>query len=363
MNVVTSSTPDTTALRERLTGALVQPGEPGWDAVRAPWNLAIDQLPFAVATPETGDDVVAVIEFARRNGLRVAPQGTGHGAGALGDLAGTILLRTGRLDGVEVDPEHQTVRVGAGVIWQAVADAADEHDLAVLAGSAPDVGVAGYTLGGGMSWLARKYGLSAANLNAAEVVTADGRIMRIDREHEPELFWAIRGGGGNFAIVTALELAAFKLAEVYAGWLIWPIEDAQRILLAWRDWVAQLPDEVTSCLRLLHVPPFPEIPEPFRGGSFVAIEAVSCGDRVATDEHLKVVRALEPQQDTFRVMRPRELGEFHLDPEHPTPAIGNGMLLAALPDDVVEGLRAHRVRSFRDAAALSGDPPTGRCAS
>jgi FAD/FMN-containing dehydrogenase len=301
---------------------------------------------------ETAEDVAAAVEVARSNGLRVAVQGTGHGAGALGDLADTILLKTERLRTIAVGPETHTVRVGAGVIWQEAADAAAVHELAVLAGSAPDVGVVGYTLGGGMSWLARRYGLAAAAVRAADVVTADGRLRRIDRDTDAELFWAIRGGGGNFAAVTALEFTAVPLRQVYAGWLIWPIEDAVRIVRAWRDWLPRVPEEITSCVRLLHVPPLPEIPEPFRGRSLVAVEAVSCGARAEADGLLAELRALAPQMDTFALLPPRELGHLHLDPEHPTPGIGNGMLLDELPDGVIDELIAN-VGADSDTPLLS----------
>jgi FAD/FMN-containing dehydrogenase len=325
-------------LSERLIGELVRPEDIDWNSARQAWNRAVDQQPAAVVHAATQEDVVAVIEFAREHGLRIAPQGTGHGAAAVGDLAGTILLKTERMRGIAVDPHTRTVRVEAGVIWQEVADAADAHDLAVLAGSAPDVGVVGYTLGGGMSWLARKHGLAAANVLAAEVVTADGRARHVDHDNDAELFWALRGGGGNFAAVTALSFSAVPLAEVYAGWLIWPMEETARVLRAWRDWVASVPDELTSCARLLHLPPLPEIPEPFRGRSLVAVEAVSCGEAREADGLLAGLRTLEPELDTFAPMRPRELGRLHLDPDHPAPAIGNGMLIDGLPDPVVDEL-------------------------
>jgi FAD/FMN-containing dehydrogenase len=332
---------DLHTLAGRLQGDLFVTGDAGWDEARQAWNRAVDQQPAAVLLAKTAEDVATGVEFARANGLRVAVQGTGHGAGALGELTDTILLKTERMRTVTVDPETHTVQVDAGVIWQEAADAAAAHDLAVLAGSAPDVGVVGYTLGGGMSWLARKYGLAAAAVRAADVVTADGCPRRIDRDNDPELFWAIRGGGGNFAAVTALEFTAVPLTKVYAGWLIWPIEDAVRVLRAWRDWLARVPEEITSCARLLHVPPLPEIPEPFRGRSLVAVEAVSCGARAEADDLLAELRALGPQMDTFALLPARELGHFHLDPEHPSPGLGNGMLLDELPDGVIDELIAH----------------------
>ncbi|HZD87616.1 MAG TPA: FAD-binding oxidoreductase, partial [Gaiellaceae bacterium] len=196
---------------------VVYPDSRGWDGARQAWNLAADQQPEAVAFPESVAEVIAAVELARSRGWRIAPQGTGHGAMALGPLAGTMLLKTERMRGVLVDPEARIARVEAGTLWQDVTLAAARHGLAALAGSSPDVGVVGYTLGGGLSFLGRKLGLGANSVVAIELVTADGRPMRVDRDSEPDLFWALRGGGGGFAIVTALELRLFPLAEVYAG--------------------------------------------------------------------------------------------------------------------------------------------------
>src|SRR5207237_8768188 len=135
---------------------------------------------------------------------------------------------------VEIAPDNRTARVEAGVLWLEVAEAAAEHGLAALAGSSPDVGVVGYTLGGGLSWLARKHGIAANSVSAIELVTADGRLVRADAENEPELFWALRGGGGSFGVVTALEFRLYPLGEVYAGWLFFPIDRAEEVLYTWR---------------------------------------------------------------------------------------------------------------------------------
>src|SRR5262249_7164675 len=157
-------------LSTSLEGELVLPSDPEWDEARSAWNLAVDQRPTAVVLAETAADVAETIRAARDAGLRVAPQGTGHGATPLGDLSGTILLRTSRWRGVTVAPRRRTARVEAGVLWQDLTDAAAEYGLAGLAGSSHDVGVVGYTLGGGISWLARKYGLSSNSVLAAEIV-------------------------------------------------------------------------------------------------------------------------------------------------------------------------------------------------
>ena len=265
------------------TEAVVLPHDPRWNEARVAWNLAVDQQPAAVALPESAADVMAVVRWARSRGLRVAPQGTGHNAAAMGSLAHTVLVKTERMRGVEIDAERRIARVEAGVLWAEVSEAAAEHGLAALAGSSPDVGVVGYSLGGGISWLARRYGLAANSVTAVELVNADGELVRADADNESELFWALRGGGGSFGVVTALEFQLYPIAEVYAGVLFFPIERGKEVLHAWRNWLEDVPDEVTSVGRFLQFPPIPDIPEPLRGGSFVVVEATSLLDEAADE--------------------------------------------------------------------------------
>ena len=255
-----SQSPDMRLLQGLMEGEVITPSDPAWNDARRAWNLTVDQHPTAVAIPESVADVRQIVDFAREEGLRVAPQGTGHGAAALGALDETILAKLHRLRGVEIDASRRRARVEAGVIWSEVVEAAAEHGLAALAGSSPDVGVVGYTLGGGLSWLARKHGLGANQVTGAEIVTADGTHRRIDREHEPDLFWAIRGGGGDFGIVTALEFTLLPLTEVYAGILWFPVERSHEVLRAWRDWTAGVPEEMTSVGRIMQFPPLPVLP-------------------------------------------------------------------------------------------------------
>ena len=208
---------------------ILRPNSPEWDEARGAWNLAVDQRPDAIVTAESARDVVGAVQYASDNGLRVAVQGTGHGAASLGPLQGTLLLRTGRMQGVQIDAAARLARVEAGTSWLEVVKAAAEHGLAALSGSAPDVGVAGYTLGGGLSFLGRKHGLAAHALVAAEIVTADGRLVRADEDSNSELLWALRGGGGSFGALTALEVRLFPVAEVYAGILWFPFERADEV--------------------------------------------------------------------------------------------------------------------------------------
>ena len=324
--------------RNRVDGLLVGPNDPNWDIARQAWNLAVDQRPAAVALPDDARDVADIVEFARQAGYHIAPQTTGHNAGPLGDLSDTILVKTSRMTGVTIDPVARRARVRAGAVWADVTAAAGEHGLAPLAGSSPDVGVVGYTLGGGISWLGRKYGLAANSVLAVEIVTANGEIVRADRVQEPELFWALRGGGGSFGVVTALEFALYPVSELYAGWLIWDIERAGDVLAAWSEWTDTVPDEVTSIGRILQLPPIPDIPEPLRGRRLAVVEAAILSGPAERNALLAPLRALEPELDTFEVIQAAALSRLHQDPEHPVPGFGDHMLLADAPAAAIDAL-------------------------
>src|SRR5215469_2185639 len=210
------------ALRAAIAGRVFVPGEAGYDQVRRAWNLAVDQRPDVVVEAGSAADVARAVRFARADGMRIAPQGTGHGAGPLEPLDGAMLLRMTRLRTVHIDPAARTARAEAGAVWPDVTVPAAQHGLAALAGSSTTVGVTGYTLGGGLGWLARRYGLAANSVTAAELVTPDGDLVRADADHEPDLFWAVRGGGG-IGVVTALEMRLYPVGDLYAGSLFFPI--------------------------------------------------------------------------------------------------------------------------------------------
>src|SRR5688500_15486637 len=262
---------DVAALRDALVGSVVLPGDDGWDAARLAWNLAADQRPALVALPESAADVQALVDFARTRGLRIAMQGTGHNATPLGPLDDTLLVKTERMRAVEIDERNCVARVEAGALWIDVTAPASEAGLAPLAGSSPDVGVVGYTLGGGLSWLGRRYGLAANRLLSAEVVTADGRLVHASRHENPDLFWALRGGGGNFGAVVAIEFELIPMRQVHAGMMLFPWERAREVMQAWREWTAAVPDSVTTSARIMQLPPLPELPEFLRGRGAVII--------------------------------------------------------------------------------------------
>jgi len=240
---------------------------------------------------------------------------------------------------VTVDPEAKIARAEAGAVWGDVTDAAAAHGLAALAGSAPSVGVAGYTIGGGISWLGRSYGLAANNVEAIELVTADLRYVRADACTEPDLFWALRGGGGSFGVVTAIELRLFPITEVYAGQLWWPADAALPVLHAWRELTqGDLPDELTSAALLATFPQLPGIPEQLRGRSFVILTVIHLGTQAEADTLLAPLRALRPVTDTITTIPAKDLGHLHMGPEQPAPSVGDGLLLASLTAEAVETL-------------------------
>lgn len=330
-----TSLPDLTA---RLRGRLSTPADADWDTARTAWNLSVDQHPVAVAFPVDADDVAAVVTFAAAHGLRVAPQSGGHNPGPLGDLSRTILLRTAELQEVSIDAGARTVRAGAGVLWGQVTSALAPHGLAALAGSSPDVGISGYTLSGGYSWLGRRHGLAANQVRAAEIVTGDGRVLRVDADTEPELFWAVRGGGGNGMVVTALEFGVLPIEQVYAGTLLFDIDRAPEVAAAFAEWTADLDEAATVCLRLLHLPPLPDLPEFLRGKNFVGVDGAIDADPETAIALLAPLRALQPAIDTFGPIPPAGLGAVHMDPPEPVPGVGHGFIIDELTSDGIAAL-------------------------
>jgi len=347
--LITDTIPALDDLRAGLAGSVSVPGDDRYDEARLAWNLAVDQRPAAVAEPETVADVEAVVRYAGERGLRIAAQGTGHNAAPLGDLEGTILVKTHRLRDVHVDAHARRAVAMAGAVWADVVVPASRHGLVALAGSSHDVGVVGYTLGGGLSWLARSHGLAANAVVAIQVVTADGRRRVVSASHDPDLFWALRGGGGNFGVVTAIELELFDVGDVYAGMLAWPWERAGEILAAWREWSITAPDEISTSARIVQVPPLPDIPEIVRGRALVVIDGAHTGDEGDGARALAALRALEPDIDTFATMAPAGLLGIHMDPPAPVPAVGDGGLLAGVGADAIEAL-------VRAAGPGSGSP-------
>jgi FAD/FMN-containing dehydrogenase len=321
----------------KVDGRVATPGDADWDEVRMGWNLAADLNPEAVVLAANADDVAAAVRFAAANDLRVSGQGTGHGGAGLPDLSGTMLIKTSAMRGVAIDPDAQTARIEAGALSLDVGEAAGEHGLCSMPGSSPDVGVTGFTLGGGLSWLGRKHGFACNRVRAIELVTAEGEARTVDAESDADLFWALRGGGGGYAVVTALEVGLLPIAEIYAGALLFPAAVGADAVRIYYDWAAASPDEVTSVIRFLTPPPIPDVPEPLRGTPLLTIDGACIGTREEGEAAFAPLREIgETIMDTFEWMPTVGLSHIHMDPEDPVPGIGEGGLIAELSDKAID---------------------------
>jgi hypothetical protein len=333
-----------TAPRDRLEdlrglcgGAVHLPGDPLYDEARSAWNLLADARPAAVAYPAFPDEVATVVRAAGAVGLRVAPMGTGHGAPPLsGRLGDAVLLRTSAMTDLRIDVETRTARTGAGVLWGDVVARAGAVGLAARHMSSPGVGVAGSSLGGGISWYARQHGLQCSALTAVEVVLADGSHVRATGDDD--LLWAARGGGGGFGVVTALEFDLLPITTAFAGMLVWDWVHAARVLPVWAAWARDAPEQATTVARLLQAPDLPALPHGIRGRQVLVIDGAVLGAAEVAAAVLAPLRALRPEMDTFHVAPAPTLPTLHLEPEDPTPAHVDSMLLADLPSEAVAAL-------------------------
>jgi FAD/FMN-containing dehydrogenase len=310
-----------------------------WDIERGAFNLLVNQQPAGIALPQSADEVSNVVRAAAADGKRVAAQRTGHTAEPLGSLDDTVLVRTTGLGGAQIDPSTRRARVGAGALWSDLVPAASEQGLAALHGSTGTVCITGYTLGGGVSFYGRKHGLACNRVTAVELVIAGGEQIRVDGENEPDLFWALRGGGGSFGVVTALEFDLMPMPEIFAGALFFPAEQASDVLHGWHEWIGGVPEEMTSIGRVMNFPPIPEVPDPLRGKSFAVLEAIYCGDPADGEALVEPLRELGPvAMDTMAAQPPAEIAELHMDPPEPAPYTGKSMLTGELPAAAIDSL-------------------------
>ena len=325
--------------RASLRGSAYLPGEEGYDETRAAWNLNAYQSPALVVAAEGASDVVGSVSLACQEGLGVGVMATGHGVAAPAD--GGILINTSRMKGVRVDPETQTARVEAGARWADLVPEAAAHGLAGLQGSTSGVGVVGYTMGGGFGWLGRKYGFAADSVKEADVVTADGGLVKVSAHENADLFWGLKGGGGNFGIVTSLEFALYPITHVFGGNLFYPVEKAEEVLDLYARWSEGLPDEVTSAVAFLNVPPMPGIPEPLKGRSVITMRFCYTGEDLEGrgEELLTPWRELgEPIMGTFGVMPYEMMDMISMDPVEPLGAYGHSEMLRDLSQATQETL-------------------------
>lgn len=330
----TDQTLDIGDLASALKGAVYRPDDAGYGEEVAGFNLATTHRPALAVAASCAEDVAAAVRYAADRDLPVAVQATGHGAVTAVDAG--VLINTRAMTDVAIDPRARTATVGAGAKWKAVVEAAAAHGLAPLNGSSSDVGVVGYTVGGGLPLMGRTYGFAADHVQRMTVVTADGEAREVSPTSEPDLFWGLRGGKGNLGIVTEITVDLVPVTRIYGGGIFFPGEHAPELLRAYRDWVAGLDEQTNTSIALLRLPPVPDIPEPLRGRFVVHLRVVHLGDAQSGERVVAPMRAVAPAiVDLVGEMPYTAIDSVHQDPDHPVPAHERGMLLSTFDDEVI----------------------------
>ena len=331
-------------MSDALADVLLRPGDDAFHPRCSGWNSRIVHRPDYIVAARIREHVQEAVRFAAQRKMPNYVQSTGHGALAACD--GGMLIDTSGLGGVEIDPKQRCAVVGAGVRWQELLDAAQVHGLAGLSGSGSSVGVVGYALGGGTGWLFRRHGLCSDTIEAAEVTTADGVTRWVSPDAEPDLLWALRGGGGNFGVVTSLRLRLVPTPTVYAGAIYWPMRQAREVLAAYRTWLNAVPPDVGSAVAFLQYPAHAPVPDPVRGKPVVALRICHPGPVEQAGELLAPMRRIAGVVlDTTRSMPYCEIGSVTMDSPLHLPRIGyseslrelGDSMLSALPDVLVPG--------------------------
>jgi hypothetical protein len=326
-------------LRAGLLGDALLPGDEGYDGAVAAWSLLVAHTPAVAVMAESAEDIARAVAFAAAHDLPVGVMGSGHGQPLA--CEGGVLINTSRMRGVAIDSNDRIARVEPGAKWADVIPLAQECGLAPLNGSSTDVGVVGYTLGGGHGWLARKYGRAADRIVAAELVLASGETVRVTAESDPELFWALKGGSGNFGVITALEFELVPVTQVYGGATMYPLAAARDVLDAFSRWSPALPSGVTASIGILRLPPIPDLPPALQGAAVIAVRACAVGDLAAGEELIAPMRSLAtPVMDTFGVMPYTAIDAISMDPVDPMPVMGMTMMLRDLNDETIDALLA-----------------------
>ncbi|MEE4024638.1 FAD-binding protein [Gordonia sp. PKS22-38] len=323
-------------LADRIAGDVLGPGDHGYDEARTGFNLLADHRPAVIAVPANSHDVIEVVRFAADEGLRVAIQATGHGPGSAAD--GALLINTSKMTDVSVDPAARTATVAAGAKWAPVLAQAQAHGLAPLLGSTTDVGVVGYTLGGGFGWLGRKYGLSSDAVRSFDIVTPDGNPLRVSATSHPDIFWALRGGGsGSLGVITDVVIDLFPVSTVYAGNLFYSAEDAPEVLRRFAEWAPRQSEDLTSAVTVMNFPPLDIVPEPFRGKTFTLVRGCWSGDVADGARVIDEWRQWKtPEVDLWAEMPFAAADAISMDPTDPLPAMVTTEWLDELPDAAID---------------------------
>ncbi|WP_320779347.1 FAD-binding oxidoreductase [Streptomyces sp. CRN 30] len=324
---------DVAALRRSVAGPVLEPGAEGYGEECATYNLTCGFRPALVVGATSEQDVVAAVRFAGRHGLGVAVKSAAHQVTSAAE--GALLIAVERMRDIVVDAEQRTVRVGPGMRWTDVVPRVAEHGLAPLVGSAPNVGVVGYTLGGGQSpLLGRSLGYAADHVRRLNLVTADGEPRRVTAESDPDLFWAVRGGKGNFGVVTEIEFDVFPVTRFYGGGIYFPGEHLADVL---RAWLPRTGEDMTSSVGVQRLPDVPMLPEPLRGAFVVHLRVGYLGSAEDGAELLAPLRAAAPVLIDAVGEKPfTAIGEIHMDPVDPMPYFDRSVCLEEFDEKALQ---------------------------
>lgn len=351
--VISSVAIDKTALLKLQTSLprkVFLPADPHYLELSQPFNLSVRQNPAVIVAAYSAEDIIHAIQFALKAGTGLAVQGGAHGTVIPAD--GAVLINTRQMKAIQVDATRQTARIEAGAKWGEVLQATQQAGLAPLLGSSPDVGVVGYTLGGGKGWLARKYGLALDSVLSFELVTARGDILRASQHENSDLFWGLRGGGGSLGIITSLEIQLFPVTQVYGGNLYYPIDQARQVFTRFREWVKSVPEEFTSAFVIMNYPNLPAVPDFLRGKSFAMLRGCFAGPVDQGEALLRSWRDWQlPAIDDFKSLPFTQIAAISNDPVDPVPSSTTGVYLSALNDQVIDVVT-------RYAPASQGSPIT-----
>ncbi|MCW3054413.1 MAG: linked oxidase, N-terminal [Chthonomonadales bacterium] len=287
------------AFRAQLRGELIQPEDALYEEARKVYNAMIDKRPAFIARCVDVADVIAAVNFGRDNQLTVAIRGGGHNGPGFGTCDDGLVIDLSRMRGIRVDPTDSTVRVEGGCVWGDVDHATHAFGLAVPCGFIAGTGVGGLTLGGGIGYLSRKYGLTIDNLLGVDMVLADGRFVTANAEENPDLFWAVRGGGGNFGVVTSFLFQGRPVSTVYGGPMFWPMEKAAEMLRFWQEFILDAPDDMNGWFACVTVPPAPPFPEQYHLQKMCAIVWCSTGPSETAIDAFKLIREFCPPAIDF----------------------------------------------------------------
>lgn len=322
-------------LQSKISGRVLTAESEGYDVARTAWEISVVQWPRVIVVADSVSDIAEAVRFAKKNAMKIAVKNTGHGIALPAD--DSMLIITSSMNGVEINLDEKTARIESGAKWIDVLDKAQAVGLAPLMGSSTDVGAIGYTLGGGMGWLARKYGLAVDSVLSYDVVTADGNMLHVSKNENSDLFWGLSGAGAAFGIVTAMEVRLFPVETVFAGSLVYPQGAAREVFRHYREWIKDIGKDWTTSIALMNFPPLPFLPDFLRGQSVVFVRGCYVGPIEKGTEAIQSWLDWEaPLVNLFGAIPFKNADNISDDPKEPSPSFVSNLAIQDFPDEAID---------------------------